>query len=815
MNLSPIMAAAISVSLLCGMVRATAETGDYPIKPVEFNKVRFTDGFWKPRLDTNLSVTLPANFKKSEETGRISNFAKAGGLMEGKHEGIFFNDSDVFKIVEGASYCLVLHPDPELDKYLDHLISLFAAAQEDDGYLYTARTLDPNKGNATIGKERWENIKFAHELYNVGHMYEAAVAHFQATGKRTFLDVAIKNADLVCQVFGPGRKYAAPGHPEIELGLVKLYRATGDQKYLDMARFFVEQRGNGANRELFGDYCQDHKPLVEQDEAVGHSVRAGYFYAGAADVAALTGNEEYVSALDRIWENMVGKKMYLTGGIGAEQRGEQFGANYALPNESAYAETCAAIASMLWNQRMFLLKGEAKYIDVLERALYNGFLSGISLTGDAFFYVNPLASDGVTPFNHGACLRQPWFGCSCCPTNVVRILPSLSGYVYAVQDDVVYVNLYIAGDAAFTVQEKPLAVTQETGYPWDGKIRITLSPEAPAAFELRLRVPGWALGRPVPGDLYRYENPVNAPVLLRVNDEEVPLLVNDKGYIALKRDWNPGDVVTLELPMPVRYTVAHDAVESDRNRVAVERGPLVYCAEGIDNGGRVRHRFLDGNTVLESRDLAVLNGTSVTALTGMAAAAYRDAEGQPLRVEQEPITLVPYYAWAHRGAGEMQVWLARDAETALPSPPPTTASLAKASASHVWEMDTPAALNDLMEPKSSGDTTLPRFTWWPKKATREWVQYEFAGETTVDKIAVYWFDDAPDGGCRAPQNWEIQYRAGDQWLPVSNPSGYGTALDQYNEVTFDPVTTDALRVSVRLQRDYSSGILEWKVIAHK
>lgn len=792
-----------------------ADTEDYPITPVEFNKVRLEDAFWQPRLHTNLTVTLPANFKKSEETGRISNFAKAGGLMEGKHEGIFFNDSDVFKIVEGASYSLVLHPDPELDKYLDHLISLFAAAQEDDGYLYTARTIDPESAPPVIGKERWENIKVAHELYNVGHMYEAAVAHFQATGKRNFLEVAIKNADLVCSVFGPGRKYATPGHQEIEIGLVKLYRVTADPKYLDTARFFVEQRGNAENRELFGEYCQDHKPLTRQAEAVGHAVRAGYFYAGAADVAALTGNQDYVAALDRIWDDMAGKKMYLTGGVGAQRRGEQFGAAYELPNESAYAETCAAIANILWNQRMFLRKGQSKYIDILERALYNGFLSGISLTGDTFFYVNPLASDGHSPFNHGSCLRQPWFDCSCCPTNIVRILPSLGGYVYAVQGDAVHVNLYIAGKAAFPVNGRPLALEQQTRYPWKGTVHLILSPEAESAFEIRLRVPGWALGQPVPSDLYHYENGINVPVSVQVNGEVMPDEVNENGYITLRRSWKPGDRITLELPMNVRYAVSHDAVEVNRNRVAVERGPLVYCAEGIDNSGRVSHRFFPADSSWETRELEILPGSAVTALTGAVGAVYRDAEGSPVRLEKEPVTLIPYYAWAHRGAGEMQVWVARNAETAQAAPLPTVASMAQATASHIWESDTPAALNDLLEAKSSSDTAIPRFTWWPHKASREWVQYDFQKETSVEEVAVYWFDDAPEGGCRVPDHWEVQYRAGDEWVSVSNPSGYPTALNQFNEVSFTPVTTDALRLCVRLQRDFSAGILEWKVTEAK
>ena len=784
---------------------------DYPIKPVEFTRVHFEDGFWRPRLETNTRITLPANFQKSEETGRISNFAKAGKLMEGKHEGIFFNDSDVFKIVEGAAYTLAIQYDSELDQYLDHLIGLFAAAQEEDGYLYTARTIDPENAPAIVGKERWENIRIAHELYNIGHMYEAAVAHYQATGKRTFLDVALKSADLVCRTFGPGKKYATPGHQEIEIGLVKLYRVTGNQDYLDMARFFIEQRGNSENRELFGDYCQDHKPLEQQDDVVGHSVRAGYFYAGAADVAVLTDNTEYKQALQRLWENMVGKKMYVTGGIGALRQGEQFGANYELPNETAYAETCAAISSILWNQRMFLIHGDARYIDVLERALYNGFLPGISLSGDTFFYVNPLASDGLFRFNHGAAARQPWFDCSCCPTNVVRLLPSLPGYVYAVQNDAVYVNLFVAGTAEITLDDTAITLKQETDYPWAGQVSLTVTPPAPKEFELRIRIPGWAQHTPVPSDLYRYlDNDPDKPVL-SVNGAPVEYL-SDKGYALLRRVWSGGEVITLELPMRARRVLAHEAVEANRGRVAVERGPIVYCAEWADNPGGVYHRFLpDTAAISENRD----ESTAITTLSAPAKACRMEKGLEEPVVEDAQLTLIPYYYWAHRGEGEMQVWLARTASSAQPLPVPTVTSTARVSASHTWEQDTLAALNDGVEPKASNDHEIARFTWWPRKGSREWVQYEFSEPTTLNGAAVYWFDDAPDGGCRAPAKWELLYADGKSWIPVSNPSGCDTALNQYNEVVFDPVTTTAIRLTVRLQREYSAGILEWKLFEPK
>ncbi len=649
---TPVMAA-----LLCSLFNAGADhpRQDYPITPVSFTSVVFTDDFWLPRLTTNRSVTLPANFAKSEETGRINNFAKAGGLMAGKHEGIFFNDSDVFKIVEGAAYTLASMPDAALDAYLDNLIRLFAAAQEEDGYLYTARTIDPENAPSIIGKERWENIRIAHELYNVGHMYEAAAAHYLATGKRTFLDVALKNARLIAQEFGPGKRYAAPGHQEIEIGLVKLYRITGDTSLLDTARFFIEQRGNSENRELFGEYCQDHKPLLEQEEAVGHAVRAGYFYAGAADVAALTGNQAYTQALDRIWQNVVFKKMYITGGIGARHQGEQFGDNYELPNDTAYAETCAAIANILWNHRMFLLTGEGRYMDVLERSLYNGFLVGVSISGDTFFYVNPLASDGEHKFNHGAATRQPWFDCSCCPTNIVRFLPSLPGYVYAIRENDIYINLYVESKTNLQLKEAAFQIEQYTRYPWDGRIQLTVQTDSPGEATLHLRIPGWAQGTPCPGDLYQYLDEEVPPLSLTV-DGETAALELDKGYAVLKRQWRGGEVVVLNLPMPIRKVKSHDSITHNQGRLAIERGPLVYCAEGIDNNGRVTDLHISDESTFSLSDSTILD-TPIIAIRGIAHADSLKAAGEDSITKQEVLTLIPYFAWSHRGVGEMQVWL--------------------------------------------------------------------------------------------------------------------------------------------------------------
>lgn len=628
----------------------------YLYTPVPFTAVEIDDTFWLPRMQTNRTVTIPYDFKKCEETGRISNFDKAAGHLPGDHEGIFYNDSDVYKIIEGAAYSLSLHPDPELDAYLDDLIAKIAAAQEPDGYLYTARTIAERTGRTERldpereGLTRWSNLRVNHELYNVGHLYEAAVAHYHATGKRTLLDVALKNANLIDQVFGPDARHDVPGHQEIEIGLAKLYRVTGEQRYLDLAKFFLDERGHAHGRDLYMNhgnpgYMQDHLPVVEQREAVGHAVRAAYMYSGMADVAALTGTAVYIDAIDTIWQNVVERKLYLTGGIGARHQGEAFGDDYELPNDTAYAETCAAIANAMWNHRMFLLHGDAKYMDIVERVLYNGFLSGISLSGDHFFYVNPLAWDGEYAFNRRLVGRQPWFDCSCCPSNVVRFLPSLPGYMYATSEDALYINLFIGGRATVDLPSCPVTVTQTTDYPWDGRIVLDIEPAAPQTFALHLRIPGWARNETVPSDLYRYDDELDpyADVRLRLNGEPLPI-ATDKGYVVVERTWQPGDRIELDLPLFVRRVVSHPQVEANQGRVAIERGPVVYCWEFADNSGKPDDVRVAGEVEFTPvYDPEFLGGA--TKLTA--------------QVDGHGLTLIPYHLWAHRGDGPMAVWLRR------------------------------------------------------------------------------------------------------------------------------------------------------------
>ncbi len=789
-----------SVFLLFSLSCQKQTHADYPYQPVTFTSVHFSDNFWLPRLETNRKTTIPFALEQSEETGRIRNFEIAGGAADGEFCSIYpFDDSDVYKIIEGASYTLNIQRNPELEGFLDELIAKIAAAQEEDGYLYTARTIKQDPPVQWTEGDRWSNLNLGHELYNVGHFYEAAVAHHLATGKRNMLDLAVKNADMITSVFGPGKKNGVPGHQEIEIGLVKLYRITGNQKYLDLAKHFLDQRGREEGRELFGPYSQDHKPILEQDEAVGHAVRAAYMYSGMADVAALTGDVGYIQTVDRIWENVVSKKMYITGGIGARGGGEAFGPNYELPNASAYAETCASIANAFWNHRMFLLHGDAKYIDVLERVIYNGMLSGVALSGDLFFYSNPLESFGQHE-------RSSWFNCACCPSNISRFMPSIPGYVYAQRGKAIFVNLFMDSQTDIFLNNIRISVVQETDYPWKGRIRIKLEPESEKKFTVNVRIPGWAKEKPVPSDLYHFIDNVNAGPTLFVNGETIPVITK-KGYVPIQRIWKGGDTIEMNLPMPVRRVESHPEVKENKGKIALVRGPLVYCAEWPDNEGHVSNLVVadDSQLLLERRD-DLLNG--VTIIKGQAVALYGEEDEAAYRSDEQEFVAIPYYAWAHRGPGEMAVWLSREEVTARPLPKSTIASTSR---SRVSQGKSGESINDLWNPKDSNDHSHPYLHWWPSKGTEEWVEYEFEKPSTVSEVQVYWFDDTGQGECRVPQSWRLFYKSGSNWKPVSNLNDFGVAKDKYNVISFNSITTSALRLEIQLQQDFSAGILEWKV----
>lgn len=637
-------------ALLAGSASAQQQQplhSGYPIDPVPFTSVKVTDNFWGQRLKASREVTIPLAFGKCEETGRYENFVKAAHPSDTyKVEGFSFDDTDVYKTIEGASYSLQTYPDKKLMKYIDSVLVIVAGAQEPDGYLYTARTMNPKHPHNWAGKERWVAVEnLSHEFYNLGHMVEGAVAHYQATGKRNFLDIAIRYADCVCRNIGdqPEQKRLVPGHQIAEMALVRLYLLTGDRKYLDQAKFFLDARGYTSRKDA---YSQAHKPVVEQDEAVGHAVRATYMYAGMADVAAITGDSSYIKAIDKIWDNIVSKKIYITGGIGARHQGEAFGNNYELPNLSAYNETCAAIGNVYVNYRLFLLHGDAKYFDVLERTLYNGLISGVSLDGGSFFYPNPLSSNGGYS-------RKPWFGCACCPSNISRFIPSLPGYVYAVKDNDVYVNLFLSNKAELKVNKKKVVLEQETGYPWNGDIRVKVA-QGNLPFAMNIRIPGWVRGNVLPSDLYTYADNQKPTYRVLVNGQEVKGELQ-KGYLCIDRKWKKGDVVEIHFDMLPRVVKANEKVEADRGRVAVERGPIVYCAEWPDNNFGVHNVLLNRQPQFEVvENPGLLYG--INQLVTNAQSLSYDNAGK-LATKDVKLTLIPYYAWAHRGEGDMEVWL--------------------------------------------------------------------------------------------------------------------------------------------------------------
>ncbi len=622
--------------------------GGYPITPVPFTAVKVTDTFWGQRLKASREITIPLAFSKCEETGRYENFVKAAHPSESyKVGGFSFDDTDVYKTIEGASYSMQTYPNKKLSAYIDSVLTIVAAAQEPDGYLYTARTMNPKHPHEWAGSKRWEKEEdLSHELYDLGHMIEGAIAHYQATGKKNFLNIAIKYADCAVREIGdkPGQVVVVPGHQIAEMALAKLYVVTGEKKYLDLAKFFLDKRGYTENK---NEYSQAHKPVLEQDEAVGHAVRAAYMYSGMADVAALTGDQGYVHAIDRIWDNIVNKKLYITGGIGATGNGEAFGKNYELPNMSAYCETCAAIGNVYLNYRLFLLHGEAKYYDVLERTLYNGLISGVSLDGGAFFYPNPLESIGQHQ-------RQPWFGCACCPSNICRFIPSIPGYIYAVHKNDVYVNLFMSNHSNLKVNGKNVSVNQTTNYPWSGDIKLDIILSGKQNFILKIRVPGWAQGSVVPGDLYSYTDKKTMEYHIKVNGVVMESAL-DKGYFVINRTWKKGDVVEVHFDMEPRTVKANQKVEADGGKIAVERGPLVYCAEWPDNDFSVLSVMMSKKPIfIVERKQDLLYG--IDQIQTNAQTLSYDAQGR-LVAKDVKLKLIPYYAWAHRGSGEMAVWL--------------------------------------------------------------------------------------------------------------------------------------------------------------
>ncbi len=776
--------------LLFGTLHAAEDAPLAKLRAVPFTAVRISDSFWQPRQEINRTASIPVNLENLIKSGNMSNFELAAKGVRAGFQGPVFMDSDVYKALEAASYSLATHPDPILEKRLDEIITALAAAQQPDGYLNTYFTVkEPGK--------RWTNLRDWHELYCAGHMFEAAVAHFQATGRRNFLTVAIRFADCIDSVFGPGKRMGYPGHPEIELALVKLWRATGERRYFNLAQFFIENRGTRffaqehqtALDSYDGAYWQDDVPICDQDRIKGHAVRACYLLSGATDIAAETGNGELLKMINRVWRNTTERNLYLTGGIGPSAHNEGFTVDYDLPNPTAYQETCATIALAQWNHRLALLYGDAKYADVVERALYNGTLAGVSQDGTRFFYVNPLESSGT---HH----RQPWFGCACCPPNVARTLAALGSYAYAVSDEALWVNLYIQSTVKTTVSSLPVTLQVTTDYPWDGQVKIAPQVTGPKRFEIRLRIPGWS-----------------RQASISINGAKIQAPVIEKGYAVLSRAWQTGDVVELDITMAVERVLANPNVTADRNQVALQRGPLVYCFESVDQKRPLASIYLpestEFNAVREDGSLGrmvVLNGTArVAARQDWKRRLYQPAAA----ARQVNVKAIPYYLWDNRAPGPMRVWMPIAVPTPVLQGPESQAEVTVSFASG---NSRPAGINDGLEPKSSGEQPPQLCHWWPHKGAEEWVQYSWKQPVSASGAKVYWFDDTGRGGCRLPASWRIEYLDGDQWKPVRLKGQYPVALNDWCEVAFDPVSSRALRLVLKLQPEWAAGVHEWKIL---
>ncbi len=800
------------------------QSADYPLQPVPFNKVEMKSDFWRPRLVTQRETLVPWAFERTQPG--VEHLKAARDYLAGKkteeHRPHRFIDSDLYKVMEGAAYLLQLERDPDLEKTLDELADIITAAQHKNGYLYPSHTTGVGKAKDMMGDTPYTFVVHSHELYNVGHLYEAAVAYYQATGKDQLLQVAEKSAQHINNVFFKGDpKYndgkpiqQAPGHQELELALVKLYRVTGKKLYLDMARKFLEVRGityvPDGEGVMAPTYAQQHKPVLEQSEAVGHAVRATYLYSAMADVGTLTGEPAYGKALDRIWGNITDTRMHITGGLGAVHGIEGFGPQYELPNAHAFNETCAAVGNVLFNYRMFLLHKDAKYLDVAEVALLNNVLAAVNLEGNRFFYVNPLDADGKYPFNHGVAERAPWFGTACCPSNLARVIPQVPGMTFAHDDDNLYVTFYSECGTTVNMDGVNVGIEQKTAYPNDGEISIAVSPEKTAEFQIHLRIPTWTQDRFVPGDLYAYTDADPNTVTLTVNGAPVKTEL-EKGFATIQREWRAGDRILLHLPMPLRINECHDSVEANRNRVALTRGPFVMCAEGIDNGGVTQRYFLpqtSETTNVQVSTKAIETGSFIQ-VTAPASRATKDGG-----TEEANIVLTPYYAWNNRGVGSMTVWLPRDKELAVYDPHalPKESIFSKIKASHTSPIDTVSAIGDGQEPKWSTGNKVPRWTSRPQKDKPQQVEARFHETKKMRNVGVYWMQDRED--VRFPKEWSLEVEKDGKWEPFKlyTTDRYDTRANQYNVVhPAAPLECDAIRILMTPQKDACMGILEVQV----
>lgn len=786
---------------VCAFVIANSALLPEAVRFVPATDVKLTDTFWAPRIERNLKVTIPHGIKECYDTGRMRNFEAAIGKAD-KFEGYYFNDSDVYKTIQGAALALEIQRDSELEAKVDAMVETIAAAQEPDGYIYTAKSVQKFGLQTPSNGPHWSNIRDQHELYCMGHLMEAGVAYKKATGKRKLFDVAKRAADLICATFGKGKIEHPSGHEEVEIGLVAMYDATGDVKYLNEAAWLFSKRGDPSGRGgVWGDYAQDHIPLLSQDKAVGHSVRAAYCYTGMGDVALRQEAPGYMHMLTKVWQNVADAKLYLTGGIGASGSNEGFTHDFDLPNTTAYQETCAVIANMFWNERMYQATGDTKYLDIYERALYNGFLSGIGLDGKTFFYPNRLTSFRGEQ-------RTPWFGCACCPPNVMRVFPTIPGRIYSFYNQGIGVNLFAANKASIALPRGRVGVNMATQYPWDGKVSIKLSLAKPTKFPLSLRIPGWSVNQPVPSKLYTYNNPSNRMPMLKVNGKRMGLTVHN-GYATLDREWKDSDLVELELPMDPKFVVCDPQVKDNIGRVAVERGPIVYCAEFPDQeDGNVLATVLEPNAKLTPiRMPKLLDG--VTVLEGRASTVTRgNSNALNVKINDRKLRLIPYGTWANRGKGQMSVWLAARPDTALPAPAPNLLTASKVTTSAGWGGD---MMVEQLLPTASGDETYPFFHWWPRKGSEEWVQIDFPRQATISQVEAYWFDDTGRGECKIPASWSLEHKTAEGWMPLATTGVPEVKLDSWCLARFKPVETGGLRLKVQMQKGWAAGIHEIRI----
>ena len=826
MNLS---AATLYVSILVSaLLLNVATAADYPLKAPSYKDVEMTSDFWRPRLITQRETLVPWAFERT--SSGVEHLQAAADSLDGKavkdHQAHRFIDSDLYKVMEGAAYLLQLERDPELEAKMDKIIAVIGEAQEEDGYLYPSHTTGVGSEKSMMGDKPYSFVVHSHELYNMGHLYEAAVAYFETTGKDELLKIAEKNARHINRVFFEGDpKYndgkpirQAPGHQEPELALVKLYRVTGNDLYLDMARKFLEIRGvtfiPDGEGVMSPTYAQQHKPVTEQSEAVGHAVRATYLYSAMTDVGALTGKKEYAMALDRIWGDITNTRMHITGGLGAVHGIEGFGPQYELPNAHAFNETCAAVGNVFFNHRMFLLHKDARYLDVAEVALFNNVLAGVNLEGNKFFYVNPLDADGKFPFNHGTAGRAPWFGTACCPSNIARLIPQVPGMTYAHDTENLFVTLYAESNTTVPIGETVVAIAQETEYPNDGKIQVTVDPVKPTAFRLHLRVPTWAQGKQfVPGELYHFVDSPVTPVSLAVNGEMIKTDPLEKGFLVIEREWKKGDVVELMLPMPIRVNRSHPAVEANEDRIAFTRGPFVMCAEGIDNGGVTQRYFFDKTPDVGNAKASTENVDHGSFIQMKIPASTLTKNGGS--ESDASLTLTPYYAWNNRGTGSMTVWFSTKEELAIYDPLalPMESVFSSIEASHTASEDTITAIGDgEVDEWSSGNKVL-RWSSRGKPGESQWIVGRFAKTKSIRSVAVFWMDRW-QGDVKFPKEWSLEIEQDGEWKPFElyTTDQYDTRANQFNVVhPAAPTSCDAIRIHITPQEATAVGILEVQV----